>query len=193
MDLPRWVIADTHFRHQAITRYCQRPDDVDALMLREWKATIGPRESVLHLGDIVWKDADYVRDKLSRLPGRIQFIRGNHDKQVVVDALLKIGWELVNPFDLTFEDHTIQFTHYPIPPPLATKHLNVHGHTHNNEAEYSVYHLNVSVEEREYRPVDLRLLLERRIEVLSYPELLAEHVQQLAQDQIRRPRFVKEL
>lgn len=60
----------------------------------------------------------------------------------------------------------VQFDHYPSSEPLSDRVWRVHGHIHNNGytrdgfVPFLKNHINVSVEQTRYTPVNLRLLLE---------------------------------
>ena len=76
--------ADPHFGHENIIRHCKRPfasvDEMDAALIRNWNATVGPRDEVYILGDFTMRPAAQAHEYLAALNGRKYFIRGNHDK-----------------------------------------------------------------------------------------------------------------
>ncbi len=52
-----WIISDTHFFHENIGRYCNRPENWQDLIINNWNDLIAPDEQVLHLGDLcTWKE-----------------------------------------------------------------------------------------------------------------------------------------
>ena len=75
--------ADTHFGHNAIRRFCDRPFDtvkkMDEALIQNWNALIRPRDTVYHLGDFSYKAADDLHCYLKRLNGKIHLVLGNHD------------------------------------------------------------------------------------------------------------------
>lgn len=75
--------ADTHFGHANIIRYCNRPFkgvyDMDDTQCNNWNATVGPEDTVYHLGDFSFGLPDKY---LARLNGRIFFVFGNHDREM---------------------------------------------------------------------------------------------------------------
>jgi hypothetical protein len=52
-----WIISDTHFFHENIGRYCNRPENWQELIIKNWNDLISPDENVLHLvnRNIEWK------------------------------------------------------------------------------------------------------------------------------------------
>jgi calcineurin-like phosphoesterase family protein len=53
-----WTIADTHFHHANIIKYCDRPKNHDELMLINWKRMVGPLDTIYHLGDFALTDKE---------------------------------------------------------------------------------------------------------------------------------------
>lgn len=47
--------ADTHFSHDSIIRFCDRPfrdtQDMDEALVANWNRRVGPDDTVFHLGD----------------------------------------------------------------------------------------------------------------------------------------------
>ena len=166
-----WLISDTHFGHENISRLCLRPPNVDALMLAEWERLVPPDALVLHLGDVVYRAAfDEWASIIAALPGRKLLVLGNHDKQKP-SYYERCGFEIVPPFEWMWEGKPISFSHYPLEayePRITSSHLRIHGHIHNSGYNWTestsgsparVGHCNVSVEMTKYRPINLGTLL----------------------------------
>lgn len=174
-----WVIADTHFGHQNIMRFCHRPEDHTQVMIRQWREAVPEFAStLLHLGDITYrgkKSFTAIADKLTGT--RKLLILGNHDTQPN-EFYENAGFEIIEPFGIDFRKHYVSFSHYPwdaredgsnYPP---RDHYRVHGHIHNNgygppptwpHVPYILRQINVSVEMLKYRPVNLNVLLNAAI------------------------------
>ena len=81
-----WFTSDTHFGHARILEYCKdtRPFDsvsaMDEALIATWNKQVRPDDTVYHLGDFAFKDAEHTLRLLKRLHGRIHLIYGNHDK-----------------------------------------------------------------------------------------------------------------
>jgi calcineurin-like phosphoesterase family protein len=169
MNLPDWIISDTHFFHDNIVKYSGRPENHTELMVQNWNNVVKPDDTVLHLGDVLMG----ARSKwmtIPRLRGRVEVLNsGNHDeehKRKYIEA--SWGWRFRPDFTWQYRGWMIFFSHYPAMTELIQdiKGINVHGHIHEKE-DPSRQHINVSVERINYRPVWLTDLLDKRIKALE--------------------------
>jgi len=160
-----WIISDTHFFHENIGRYCNRPENWQDLIIKNWNALISPDEPVLHLGDFALGKKSNFELLPGMLNGRLFLMPGNHDRRgrTFYEAH---GVVLVNdPIRIQFDNHfQLVFSHRPIVP-LPRSIINLHGHIHNvppppGDSNLGPNHINMSVEVREYRPWRLREIIE---------------------------------
>jgi calcineurin-like phosphoesterase family protein len=83
VSMNTFFTADTHFGHERIMRYCNRPfanvHEMDETMVERWNAKVGVKDLVYHLGDFAFLSAGFGRKIRNRLNGRICLIEGNHD------------------------------------------------------------------------------------------------------------------
>jgi calcineurin-like phosphoesterase family protein len=161
ITLDTWIISDTHFFHENIGRYCNRPENWQELIIKNWNDLISPDELVLHLGDFSFGKRSNFDLLTEQLHGKIILIRGNHDR------LSRIRYEsrgvtIVNePIYVKLDEKAkIIFSLWP-GVPLDDGLINIHGHIHNSPPppEGSVLgpnHINMSVEVRDYRPWRLK-------------------------------------
>jgi calcineurin-like phosphoesterase family protein len=85
--------------------------------------------------------------------------------------------------------HQVSFSHYAWNDaedgPMSADHIRVHGHIHNNGYSRDAFvpfvrnHINLSVEQTKYRPVNLKLLLDAAI-LGVYPETTQEQLDDAA-------------
>lgn len=158
------ILSDTHWWHDNIVEYHNRPSDHTELMIRRWKERVRRDDIVLHLGDVVHgiPDAD-VWALWPKLPGRIFLVPGNHDKRGRVEVLVDAGWQVLDPFSIAHRDHLICFTHEPMPTEdVVDGMINVHGHIHTQPSPGDRY-INVCVELLDYTPTPLLALLDAKI------------------------------
>lgn len=166
-----WVISDTHFGHENIIRYCNRPfanaKEADQKMVENWNSVVKDNDIVYHLGDVYF-GIDGV-ESLRKLNGRKRLILGNHDNgkdQYLQRAFQKIMmWRMFPEFGLLL-------THVPVHQSslkiyeaedenscgsVQKQFVNIHGHIHQNESP-SELHRNVSVEKINYTPINIEEL-----------------------------------
>ena len=170
-----WIVSDTHWGHDNIVGYCARPEDHEERMIAEWRATVPDWATVLHLGDLSYSNNGRFKALQSKeLTGaRKLLIQGNHDKSRFAFYRAS-GFQLIKPFWIEWEHHyRIEFSHYPeMNEWMGDTAFRVHGHIHNNGyfdgretgeprrlVPFLRNHINVSVEQIGYRPVNLEDLL----------------------------------
>ena len=100
-----WFTSDTHFGHENIIRFCNRPfknaEEMNAQLIRRWRETVPEDGIVFHLGDFAHGNARLWNDILSALPGRKFLILGNHDMKA-----LRQGY--MNRFELVTQQMRIR-------------------------------------------------------------------------------------
>lgn len=176
-----WVTSDSHFGHQNIKAFCHRVEDVEQIMMEKWAQAVPTEDTLLHLGDLSWKSNAWFRNMIApHLTGdRKLLIKGNHDHSRP-GFYSQSGFKIVAPFAIPYGQyfqgkhqmikHTISFSHYPWSDEEEGEQpeglVRVHGHIHNNgytgEAFVPFFknHINISVEQTKYRPINLKLLLD---------------------------------
>jgi calcineurin-like phosphoesterase family protein len=120
-----YLFSDSHFNHQNIATYCQRPADFTEIIIKRWNETVSKDDTVIHLGDVaIGKKSEWI---MPTLPGRKILVRGNHDRQQ------SCGWWMDHGFDFACDGmkfRNMWLTHEPSS--LADGcELNIHGHLHN--------------------------------------------------------------
>lgn len=185
-SMPRevWFTSDTHFGHDAIIKYCDRPfQDVahmnDAL-IDWWNDVVNPNDIVWHLGDVGMGPLNRFIGCLNRLNGEKHLITGNHDEvfpghrdSYKRQRLWFRQFESVQTFARrTIKGRTVLLSHFPYRedtnmdgrflqyrlPNLG--HALLHGHTHSTsqwvQAEsYGNKCIHVGVDAWYYRPVHI--------------------------------------
>lgn len=197
-----WVVSDTHFGHDNIVGFCHRPEDHEQVMIAEWRAHVPDDATVIHLGDISYGhnggDTRFRRLLSKELTGKTKYlIMGNHDRKTH-KFYKDCGFKLARPFSIEYaipdyiawgssgdgvESYRISFSHYPWnvkeDGEITYRDLRLHGHIHNNGYTRDAYvpflrqHVNLSVEQTKYRPVNLKLLLDAVL-MGKYPETTPE-------------------
>ena len=167
---PFYVISDTHWGHDNIIRYCDRPQYHEQLMIANWRRRIKKNGTVLHLGDLMMGGDDYFdyfkKNLAPLLTGNKYIILGNHDKRKY--DYESIGFTVVKPFTIKYRNHTISFDHYPkLFKNNQDDYIHVHGHIHNHVYSHGEErrwgNINVSVEVINYKPRSIARLLNKEI------------------------------
>jgi len=149
-----YLISDTHFGHNNVIEYGNRPfsslAEMDDFMVTAWNETVRDCDIVYHLGDVFFSQGYEV---LSKLKGRKRLVLGNHDdakNKYLYSTFQKISvWRIFPEFGLLL-------THVPVhESSLEAKGLvNVHGHIHQRSLNSEKHHC-VCVEHTNYRPINI--------------------------------------
>ncbi len=146
--------ADLHFGHESILRYVpeHRPFDTieahDEAIVDRWNSTVGARDTVYVLGDVVWNHG--AADTLRLLNGTLRLVLGNHDN-AHVDVLS--GW--FRSVSGCKEYRRGILTHIPVHPGQFERYaFNIHGHLHAESINDPRY-ICVSLEQWGLRPVSI--------------------------------------
>lgn len=150
-----FVISDTHFGHENIIRYCNRPfgsvEEMDRALIKNWNDTVTNKDVVIHLGDVGLGNKDYVAGIIKQLNGKKILIMGNHDgwsEQFYRDA----GFHTVSRFPIVYDGFYLM-SHAPLILSETTPYFNFYGHVHNDERYVdNATSKCVSVERTGYRP-----------------------------------------
>lgn len=160
-----WIISDTHFGHENIIRYCNRPfvnaREADEKMIDNWNSVVKDDDIVYHLGDVYFGVNG--RDALAKLKGRKRLIIGNHDDGK--DQFLHKHFQKIMVWRM-FPEFGLLLSHIPLDRSslerwennkLSHYLMNVHGHIHDRNSPTSD-HCNVSVEQINYTPINIEEL-----------------------------------
>lgn len=165
-----FFLADTHFDHKNIILYCHRPfhdvREMNAIMLQNWRQTVGMNDFVLFLGDMSYgRGARPVSFWLSKLPGRIIYIMGNHELGFPIGENVLV---LADAAILKIDSIQFYIIHNPALIPRDWDGWAIHGHKHDTSPfiDYENKRFCVSAEVINFTPMNLSCILES---VLSSP------------------------
>ena len=171
-----FVISDTHFLHDNIIKYCNRPDNFNELIIKNWKNTINNDDTIFHLGDVACGFTgreNELKQIINSLPGKKILMKGNHDTKSD-DFYIDLGFESVNSYLIIEKDGLkTMLCHYPLEVSIFESKKSrekqielidifrkeecsylIHGHTHNSVSKYN-FAFNASVERLNYSPIQL--------------------------------------
>ena len=165
ITLAVYIISDTHFGHNNIIKYTNRPfkdtDEMDEYIAEQWLETVGEDDIVIHLGDIALKCA-HLDEVLENLPGKKYLVMGNHDWCRTKTYYRKRGFiEVYDNLEVEVDGVKVLLTHMP---DLEAKVPNIHGHLHNATnfaGTLSKYNILYAPELENYAPVKIQELLKR--------------------------------
>ena len=150
-----WVCADLHLGHKNITKFRRQfatAEEHHKTVMENFLTTVGKRDKVFLLGDIVFKDGLEYANILSALAADLVLVKGNHDAMDFyadsVQGLMshKGAWLSHAPIHEQALDYRKQF--------------NIHGHLHGSFINDPRY-FNVSLEHTNYRPILMADVLEQ--------------------------------
>lgn len=155
-----WVIADTHFNHEKIIDYCDRPfstvEEMNKYIISKWNSVVNSNDIVYHLGDFaLHSNKEVVTNLVNELNGSIILIRGNHDR-FGKQKYLECGFLAVYK-SLVIDNYIL--SHRPEPLGELNDYVtNIHGHIHNYEQDLDEdKYINVSCEVIDYKPIWINL------------------------------------
>lgn len=155
--------SDTHWGDHRTLNIGRRPfssvAEMDATLVANWNAAVGPGDEVWHLGDVARRAGD-VAGLLAGLNGTKHLIRGNNDPPATLAA---IGWASVADYaELVVDGHRLVLCHYPFRTwnGQGRGTINLHGHSHGRLKPLPRQH-DVGVDARAFRPVTLAELIGR--------------------------------
>ena len=172
-------ISDTHFGHAGVCRFMcndgvtklrpwDSPEDMDEAMVKAWNETVGPKDKVYHLGDVVINRK--ALPIMERLNGDKVLIRGNHD--IFRDEEYRKYFRELRAYHVM---NGMILSHIPIhTESLGRFGVNIHGHTHSNRVMREVYDATydtisvvdpryhcVCVEQTDFRPIHFEDVIKR--------------------------------
>lgn len=101
--------SDTHFGHQNIIKYCDRPwktaGEMTEGLIAYWNEVVPKDGIVIHAGDVAFCDPT---DIIPQLNGQIVLVKGNHDK----DRYDNLYWKVCDLLHLKAGKQRIVVSHY---------------------------------------------------------------------------------
>ncbi|MDO5580149.1 MAG: metallophosphoesterase [Planctomycetia bacterium] len=175
--MKKFFIADTHFNHENIISYCDRPfanaEEMNETLIRNWNSVVSRQDMVYFLGDFACHSKkESIIEVVAKLKGRKLLIMGNHDRRYKASWWLKkSGFEEVSRFPILVEE-TLILSHEPIFMSESMPYVNVFGHVHNNDLykDISRHGFCVSVERINYTPIELSEIKNRLANFRGNPD-----------------------
>ena len=154
-----YFIADTHFYHENIIKYCNRPfissEQMNEYMVKNWNSVVKKDDIVYHLGDFALATKPQIMETVKQLNGIKYLIKGNHDTYNN-EFYRRCGFKEVYDKPIIVNEFLI-LSHEPIPWKISPIFLNIYGHVHDSEL-YETYkpgYFCACVERHCYQPISL--------------------------------------
>lgn len=168
-----FIISDTHFGHENIISYCNRPfetvEQMDDEMIKRWNSVVGKEDIVYHLGDFALGNKESIKNYKNKLNGRIRLVLGNHD-HLRFNTYYELEFDRVYDRPIVLEDSYI-LSHSPkINTDIQTSlFVNIYGHIHTDVNYPNVTNCSFCAccERMNYTPIEFdkikKLIKERTI------------------------------
>jgi len=165
-----WFTSDTHFGHENIIRFCNRPfknaAEMNAELIRRWNQAVPEDGVIFHLGDFAHGNASLWNDILSRLHGTKYLILGNHDMKSLRQGYMKWFQEISQQMTIRVGGQRIVLNHNPFLCYGGSYRdvWQLFGHVHSGPASHTgldhprlkmlfPLQYDVGVDNNDYRPV----------------------------------------
>ena len=161
-----YVIGDTHFNHDNMVEYCNRPENFDE-RIGKALCRLAPDDTLYHLGDIcIGRDAEMHEKFIEPTKAKKILVRGNHDKRSN-NWYLRHGWDFVcTTITDKFFNTEVLLSHRPMRD--NGYELNIHAHLHNlghRDGEYLLTknekQILYAVEDYDYIPMTIEFLINK--------------------------------
>ena len=182
-----YFTSDSHFNHQNIIKYCNRPfasvEEMNEALIANWNSVVKPEDTVYVLGDFILGQANTVEIILSRLNGTVILVRGNHDTRTKLQEYERLGIEVKDIAYVPYKGRYFICCHFPIASEEFIKMViednsevvNLYGHIHEKAPKGYVngtYH--VGVDTNNFTPISIeQIWKECWPEEIMTPEITA--------------------
>ena len=171
-----YFTSDTHFGHSAILKLCERPwdnvEDHDKALINNWNSIVGIEDTVFHLGDFCFGNAQKWKQIREQLNGHIILILGNHDMRSMSQNIAALFDHVTQQMYVTIDEKRVYLNHFPFltfahgSPSIYSKDALAfqafgHVHTRKNNTGYDAGQLqylyptqyDVGVDFNDYKPI----------------------------------------
>jgi len=128
-----YFTSDTHFYHNNIIRYCNRPfssvEEMNDRIIENWNDKVSKDSIIFHLGDFAFCNERQLAELVPQLMGTIILIKGNHDSKNN-KFLESIFTEVYSQLYITIEKQSIYLNHFPLLC-FPRRAWNLFGHVHS--------------------------------------------------------------
>ena len=151
----RFFISDTHFGHNNILTFDNRPFvDIkihDETIINNWNNQVNINDEVYLLGDVSWYNVTKTIEILKFLNGKKHLIIGNHDASFLKNIDFRNQFKTISDYEeLAYIDNkSVILCHYPIP--CYKNHYygwyHLYGHVHVSFEANMIEHFQYEMRE----------------------------------------------
>lgn len=168
-----WFTSDTHFFHNKVVEYNQRPfssvEEMNEKLIARWNSVVHRDGIVFHLGDFCFGMPEKWNYILDRLKGRIYLVLGNHDAGHISEDVAARFEGVAFQMRLNVNGQKIYLNHFPFLSYSGDIHgtWQLFGHIHSNLHNYNIIdsqrlamlqpnQYDVGVDNNDFTPVSYR-------------------------------------
>lgn len=176
-----YYIADTHFGHQKVISFDQRPfnsvEEMDQTMIARWNEVVRQEDDVYILGDFCLHASYPPAWYLEQLSGRKHLIQGNHDGILLKDSKAVALLESIDKMLFVRDgDTNLVLCHFPLAEwnGFYRGAYHIYGHVHQRDSSSLRYMmqqekaLNAGCMLNQYCPVSFEKLVKNNQTFQSY-------------------------
>ena len=109
--------SDTHFWHENILKFCNRPfssiEEMNDTIINNWNSVVKENDIVFHLGDFCFCGSDKFKELIETLNGRIYLILGNHDWKTIKQWHATKFEGVYQQMSIKIDGRKIDLNHFP--------------------------------------------------------------------------------
>lgn len=160
-----FFIADTHFNHQNIIDYENRPftdvAEMNQQLIINWNKVVKPQDEIFVLGDFSFSGQDFITSVCRQLNGAKYLVQGNHDRRQPA-YYRDCGFKDSFKYPIIYKDY-FMLSHSPLYVNTNMPYANIYGHVHGSPIykDYTVNSFCVSVERINYTPISFEVMTEK--------------------------------
>lgn len=183
-----YLISDTHFGHENIIDYCDRPfdslDEMESSLINNWNSKVEHDDTVLFGGDLAMAPAREAASYSNRLSGNLVVLMGNHDSFSKWRSSFPVFESEYFRYNYYGDEYEFYYSHWPDNYHKENKRSDdreepkhselpnwfdgweIHGHVHNNDLDNfplidpNKKRINVGAELLAYTPIEMNELIE---------------------------------
>lgn len=159
-----FFIADTHFGHEKIIDFENRPfkntKEMDEMLIQNWNKTVSEKDEIFILGDFAFGEKEEIEKYIAALNGYKILVMGNHDRVYPLSWWQTTGIEEVIQYPVIYKEWFI-LSHEPLYINKNMPYANIFGHVHGNPlyTDTSSQSFCISAERIGYTPIEFNEML----------------------------------